>query len=88
MSAICLNSSYCPNQQPSVGVNFEENVARDTFRTAESLKTEMKRLSDELKGLTLNITTLEDYPLSYVHRDNSTGAFVGRGDYILFSSFM
>jgi fructose-bisphosphate aldolase class 1 len=74
LSTICLNSSFCPNQQPNVGINLNE-----AFKTAEILKAELKKIADELRGQTLNITTLEDFPLSYVERDNKTGAFVGKG---------
>lgn len=83
MSAICLNSSFCPNSQPNIGINYNEALPRDTFKTAESLNAEMKKLAAELKGQTLNVTTLEDYPLSYIERDNKTGAFVGKGAFSL-----
>lgn len=56
-----------------------ENLPRDTFRTTESLNAELNKIAAELKGQTLNVTTLEDYPLSYVERDNKTGVTIGKG---------
>lgn len=79
LSAICLNQTFCPNPQPQISINFNEALPRETFRTSEALNAELKKIAAELKGQTLNITTLEDYPLSFVERDNITGAFVGRG---------
>jgi hypothetical protein len=79
MSTICLNASFCPNQQPSVGVNLRENSPRDVFASTEALNAELKKIAAELKGQVLNITTLEDFPLSYVERHNVTGGMVGKG---------
>ena len=41
---------------------------------------EMKKLAADIKGRTLTVTTLEDYPLSYVERNASyPGGLAGRG---------
>lgn len=78
LSAICINSTLCPNQQPVPDVNYDQFFPRDLYRTSKDLQDEMAKLAAELKGQTLNVTTLEDYPLSYVERD-SNGTFVGKG---------
>lgn len=85
LSTICINATYCPNPHQVADVNYKTNVVRDLHVTAKSLDDELKQLAAELKGQRLNITTLEDYPLSYVERSNDSerangsGAFKGKG---------
>ena len=79
LSAICLNSTFCPNQQPIIGINSFEALPRDNFKTTEAFNAELKIIAAELKGKILNVTTLEDFPLSYVEKNNKTGEFVGKG---------
>lgn len=76
ISSICLNSTFCPNQHVKPDVNYDEFLPRDLYASAQALKEEMAKLAAELKGQTLNVTTLEDYPLSYVERNKTT---VGKG---------
>lgn len=40
---------------------------------------QLEKIARDLKGQTLMITTLEDYPLSYVERDKITGKFELKG---------
>lgn len=77
LSAMCLNATVCPNQHAHPGVNFYEFLPRDLYRTSKEQDDEMKKLAAEIKGQTLQITTLEDYPLSYMVREN--GTLVGKG---------
>jgi hypothetical protein len=79
LSSICLNATFCPNPQANPGVNAFETLPRDTQKTSEVISDELKKIAAELKGKTLNITTLEDYPLSYVEKDNVTQEYVGKG---------
>lgn len=82
LSAVCLNSTFCPNQHANIGVNTFESLPRNTEQSSEALKDELKKLAAELKGQTLNITTLEDYPLSYVERTNNSSELIGKGEKI------
>lgn len=84
LSAICLNSALCPSPHPPAGVNLVQSVHRDLKSTSKVIEDELAKLAAEIKGQILNITTLEDFPLSYVERSNETeklmyGEFVGRG---------
>lgn len=86
LSAICLNATFCPDQHPVPNVNNDEFLPRDLYRSSMEIKDEMARLARELKGQTINVTTLEDYPLSYVVREN--GTFVGKGWAFEFFEFL
>lgn len=77
LSAICLNSTFCPSPHITPNVNYDEFLPRDLYRSKKAIEEEMTKLAKELKGQTLNVTTLEDYPLSYVVREN--GTFIGKG---------
>lgn len=77
LSAICLNGTFCSNPHPKPLVNFDEFLPRNLAETKQALELEMERLAMELKGLTLTVATVEDYPLSYVERANDS--FVGKG---------
>lgn len=84
LSAICLNSALCPSPHPPADVNLRQSVHRDLKTTSKVIEDELAKLAAEIKGQILNITTLEDFPLSYVERSNETeklryGEFVGRG---------
>lgn len=86
LSAICLNTTFCPNQNPLPDVNLNEFLPRDLHKTSKALKEEMKKLAMELKGQTLTVSTLEDYPLSYVERVN--GTLIGKGWAFEFFEFL
>src|SRR3954464_10872638 len=86
LSAICLNTTFCPTQAPQPDVNLNEYLPRDTFQTAKAIEDEMKKIAMELKGQTLTVTTLEDYPLSYVERVNGTA--IGKGWAFEFFDFL
>lgn len=77
LSTICLNTTFCPDLHTNPGVNFKEILPNDLYRTHKAQEDELKKLADELKGQTLQVTTLEDYPLSYVEKEN--GTLVGKG---------
>lgn len=77
LSAMCLNATVCPEMHARPGVNLYEFLPRDLYRTTKEQEDEMKKLAAEIKGQTLQITTLEDYPLSYMVREN--GTLVGKG---------
>lgn len=86
LSAICLNSTFCPSQHQTPKINYNEFLPRDLYKSSKAIQDEMARLAQEIKGLTLNVTTLEDYPLSYVERIN--GTFVGKGWAFEFFEFL
>lgn len=93
LSAICLNSAVCPGPHPAPTVNYQQSVFHDLKTTSKALEDELLKLAAEIKGQTLNITTLEDFPLSYVERANETeklqyGDFVGRGWAFEFFEFL
>lgn len=77
LSALCFNGTNCPNQHMTPAVNYYEYLPRDLYKSSKALSVEMTKLAAEIKGQTLNVTTLEDYPLSYVIREN--GTLVGKG---------
>lgn len=77
LSAICLNGTLCSNPHPKPLINFEEFLPRNLAESKKALDAEMEKLAMEIKGLTLTVATVEDYPLSYVQRANDT--FVGKG---------
>lgn len=87
LSAICINSTLCPNLQPVPDVNYNEFLSNDLNQSINEIQKDMEKLAAELKGQTLNITTLEDYPLSYVERD-ANGTFVGKGWAFEFFDFL
>lgn len=73
LSMICINSTYCPSDLASPPVNFHEKTSvLGAYVDAELLK-----LEEEIKGQTLRVATLEDYPLSYVDKVDKQD--VGRG---------
>lgn len=85
LSTICMNTKYCPSPHLSPQVNFNEIFPRTSHQTAKAISTEMERLAADIKGRNISVTTLEDYPLSYVERANETqlangsGIFIGKG---------
>lgn len=86
LSSLCLNSTIC-NQDVDSGVNYNLRQKGNILNENESLKTmTLDALARELKGQTLRVTTLEDYPLSYVIREN--GTLVGRGTSFEFLDFL
>lgn len=72
LSMVCINTTFCPSSITSPGVNLIENKLE-----ANGYDNGMEELAKELKGKTLRVVTLEDWPLSYTERVN--GTFVGRG---------
>ena len=87
LSAICLNSTICPSPHPVFDINYKQLMASDLSIKTKEIQDDLDRLAAELKGQTINITTLEDYPLSYVERDNN-GTFVGKGWAFEFFEFL
>lgn len=92
LSTICI-SATCPSPHPSLGVNTRQKFYQDTNQTLKNQDAELAKLAQELKGQTLNVTTLEDFPLSYVERSNESekliyGEFVGRGWAFEFFEFL
>lgn len=77
LSAICLNSTFCSSPHPKPSINFDEFLPRDLEASKKAIDAEMEKLAMEIKGLTLTVATVEDYPLSYVERANDS--FVGKG---------
>lgn len=77
LSTICVNQTFCVPTHVAPDVNTYQFLPRDLYLSAKERKDEMAKLAAELKGQTLNVTTLEDYPLSYVERVNGTK--IGRG---------
>lgn len=86
LSAVCLNASLCPSPHADPSVNYNQFTPRDLDTSSKKIRDEMARLAAELKGQTLNVTTLEDYPLSYVERAN--GTFTGKGRAFEFFEFL
>lgn len=72
LSSICINDTYCPPAHANIGVNTYEFLPRDLYKTEADAKNEMAKLAAEIKGQTLTVTTLEDFPLSYVERNGTT----------------
>lgn len=72
LSMICINATYCPNEMAAPSENY--NVMRS--QTVYVNKA-MEKLVEEIKGQTLRVATLEDYPLSYV--DTVGKMEIGRG---------
>lgn len=77
LSSICFNATFCPNQQASTAENYRQFLPRDLERSQEIIENDLKKLAAEIKGQTLTIATLEDYPLSYIERNSSD--LVGAG---------
>lgn len=86
LSAICLNTTFCPTQSAQPNINFIEFLPRDTLKTSQIIQDSLKKLAMELKGQTLTVTTLEDYPLSYVEKVN--GTLIGKGWAFEFFEFL
>lgn len=86
LSAICLNTTFCPTQNAQPNVNLNEFLPRDTHKTSKAIEDELKKLAMELKGQTLTVTTLEDYPLSYTETVN--GTLIGNGWAFEFFEFL
>lgn len=86
LSAICLNTTFCPTQNAQPNINFIEFLPRDTLKTSQIIQDSLKKLAMELKGQTLTVTTLEDYPLSYVEKVN--GTLIGKGWAFEFFEFL
>ncbi|KAG5684140.1 hypothetical protein PVAND_013381 [Polypedilum vanderplanki] len=83
LSTICFNSTTC--QEPPIvnNINFVEFYKGEIYygdvkQTMIEKQKQLDKLARDLKGQTLTITTLEDYPLSYVERDKN-GKFVLKG---------
>lgn len=73
LSMVCINSTYCPGEVVTPAVNLDMKLSI-LGKTANPV---MEKLEEEIKGKTLRIATLEDYPLSYVDKVNNE--LVGRG---------
>lgn len=74
LNAVCFNSTLCQIPQPVPTVNEVEMLKGDLFygdvkTTQLEKKKQLDKLVRDIKGKTLQITTLEDWPLSYVERD-------------------
>lgn len=86
LSAICINATLCPSQDTAPDINYIELLPNNTYESTNDVQNQLAKLAAELKGQTLNVTTLEDYPLSYVERTN--GTFIGRGWAFEFFEFL
>jgi hypothetical protein len=71
LTTLCVNNTYCPPAHADPAVNYYQFLPRDLYKTEEMRRQEMEKLAAEIKGQTLNVTTLEDYPLSYVIRNET-----------------
>ncbi|XP_070502352.1 glutamate receptor ionotropic, delta-1 [Chironomus tepperi] len=83
LSTICFNSTFC--QEPPIvpQVNFVEFYKGEVFSgnieiAMKEKQKKMDKIARDLKGQTLMITTIEDYPLSYIERVNDKLVLRGR----------
>lgn len=83
LSTICFNSTYC--QEPPIvpQYNFVEFYKGEVYSGNIQIamiekQKKMDKIARDLKGQTLTITTIEDYPLSYVERVNDKLVLRGR----------
>ena len=83
LSTICFNSTFC--QEPPIvpQVNFVEFYKGEVFSGNIQIamlekQKKMDKIARDLKGQTLTITTIEDYPLSYIERVNDKLVLRGR----------
>ncbi|CAG9802412.1 unnamed protein product [Chironomus riparius] len=83
LSTICFNSTFC--QEPPIvpQVNFVEFYKGEVFSSNIQIamlekQKKMDKIARDLKGQTLTITTIEDYPLSYIERVNDKLVLRGR----------
>lgn len=83
LNAICFNSTLCqipPSVPPVNYVEFYkgELYFGDVKQSQEEKKKQLEKIAREIKDKTITITSIEDYPLSYVERDRD-GELVLRG---------
>lgn len=83
LSTICFNSTFCQESPIVPPLNFVEFYKGEIYSAdiAIAMLEKQKRLDKiarDLKGQTLTITTIEDYPLSYVERVNDKLVLRGR----------
>lgn len=76
LNAVCFNSTLCqiPPIVPAVNnVEFYkgELYFGDVKESQEEKKKQLEKIARDLKGQTLTITSIEDYPLSYAERDKN-----------------
>ena len=50
LSAVCINASFCPNQQSSIDVNYNQFYPTDLYKTTQIISDDFKKLAAELKG--------------------------------------
>lgn len=74
LNAVCFNSTLCQIPPPVPTINEVELMKGELFygdikQTQEEKKKQIEKIARDLKGQTLTITTIEDFPLSYAERD-------------------
>lgn len=76
LNAVCFNTTLCQIPSPIPPVNTVEFFKGelyfgDVLQSQEEKKKQMEKIARDLKGQTLTITSLEDFPLSYAERDKN-----------------
>lgn len=74
LNAICFNSTLCQIPPVVPKVNDVELMKGELYygdikQSQEEKKKQLEKIARDLKGQTLAITTIEDFPLSYIERD-------------------
>jgi hypothetical protein len=74
LNAVCFNSTLCQIPLSVPTINEVELMKGELFygdikQTQEEKKKQIEKIARDLKGQTLTITTIEDFPLSYAERD-------------------
>lgn len=84
LNAVCFNTTLCQIPSPIPRINTVEFFKGELYfgdvkQSQEEKKKQMEKIARDLKGQTLTITSLEDYPLSYAERDkNGNLVLMGR----------
>lgn len=83
LSTICFNSTYCQDPPTVPTINFVEFYKGEVYSgnsiiAMREKQKKLEKIARDLKGQTLTITTVEDYPLSYVERVNDKLVLRGR----------
>jgi actin-related protein len=73
LSMVCVNGASCEAESQPPGVNYVENIVDNDH------KQNLEELAKQLKGKTLKVVTLEDYPLSYYERSADNTTLRGKG---------
>lgn len=75
LNAICFNSTLCQIPPAVSKINEVELLKGELYygdikQSQVEKRKQLEKIARDLKGQTLTITTVEDFPLSYSERDN------------------